>query len=881
MALERSYRRLFRLGFGKRSAEEEMDEEIDAHLRLSAEEFVRRGATPEEARRMAEARFGDLGQARTDLRAGAREREVHRRQRDTIGALLSDLRFAFTQIRRSPGFSALAILTLALGIGLTTATFSLVNGVLLQPLPLQQPDQLVALQSRDSAGSEIEVVSAGNVEDWRRSSRALEDAAYYMGRPMSVGLDAGMTRISGQLVSASFFEVVRPTLLLGRGLTAQEVEDQAGVTVVSEALWLQLGADSTLAKPLRLEGQQVQVVGVVRAGSEYPAGTALWAGVVTPPETGAMRNNVNWLAVGRLKQGVTLEQARTDLDRVAREIRERIPEGIYSFGVGVKPLVQYVARDSDRMLRLLMLAVAGVLLVACANLAAANLGRGAGRSREFAVRVALGAGRLRLIQQVLIEQGCLALLGGAIGSWLGWIGVRSILVSWASQIPRADEVTFDLRVLAFAIVVSVIAGVVAGIAPALRSSQVSPYAVMSSGTRSASGGRGLPGAWLIAGEIALALTLLTGAGLLVRSFRQLLARDVGFRLSVVTAEAGLSRADFGSPDAAAQYWSGVVRELGTLPGVQSVGVATWIPMGAAGRTFIEVSGRSGTGEGAGYRIVGGDYFPALGISLRGGRLFDARDSRDAPRTVVINQEMAEKFWPGEDPIGRQVRALSMERAPDGTSPWLTVIGVVSNVRHWGMEDEVDPEMYVEVRQVPQWAYGMTAVVRGSGPANELVSTVRNRLRELNPNVGFVMGTLQERMDRSLANRRFVMSVLTGFSVLALVLASIGLYAVLSYSITRRTRELAVRSALGATRGQLVRLVFGNAARVVLTGAVIGLGGSMVLGWSMRVFLVEIEPFDPITLSGSVLVLFAVSALAVLVPARRATRTHPATALQSE
>lgn len=883
MSDERPYRRWMRLPLGgAKQAEDEMDEEIDTHLQLCVESLVKQGVPEAEARRRAAERFGDLDAARLRLRAGARERELTRRGRDHRGAMLADVRVALGQMKRAPGYTLLAILTLALGIGLTTATFSLVNGILLRPLALAQPDRLVALASVDSTGREFPVVSSGNWADWRQYSRALEDAALYMSRPMTIGTAEGATRLQGQYVSGSFFRVVRPEFLLGRGFTEAEIKAQSAVLVISEGLWRQLGSDTSLTRPIRVDGVERQVVGVVRGGSAYPDDAMAWVGFDPVPGAGAMRNNVNWFAVGRLKAEVSLAQARADLDRVAQDIRARAPEALYSFGVGVTPLQDFIIGDTSRILQLLMLSVAAVLLVACANLAAANLGRGAARAREFAVRVALGAGRGRLVQQVLVEQLCLSLLGGAIGSWLGWVGVRVVLMNWAAQIPRSDDVAFDGVVLVFAIAVSLIAGVLAGLAPAIRGSQVKPYAVMSSGTRSATGGRGLPGASLIAGEIALALVLLTAAGLLLRSFQRLINRDLGFELSVVTAEAGLTRSEFTSPDAAAQYWYTAMEELRSLPGVQAVGVGTWIPLANGGSTFLEIAGSASKGQGAGYRIVGGDYFPALGIPLLAGRLLDARESRDAARTVVINQRMADTYWPGESPLGRQVRAVSMESGISGApTPWLTVVGVVGNVRHWGREATQEPEMYVDVRQVPAWAYGMTVVVRGAGSTGDLARSVRARLQQVNPNVGFVMGTLQERAERSLSNRRFAMSVLTGFSLLALVLASIGLYSVLSYSVARRTRELAVRSALGATRRQLVVLVFGSAGRVVMAGIVVGLVGSFLLARSMRVFLVDITPFDPLSFAGAALVLVLVSATAVVVPALRATRSDPQIALQSE
>jgi putative ABC transport system permease protein len=784
-------------------------------------------------------------------------------------------------MRRAPGFSLLSVLTLALGIGLTTATFTLVNGVLLRPLALQRPAELVALFSRDSIGHDIPVVSAGNWNDWREQATSLQSTALHMPRSMAVGAADGAIRVPGEIVTAKFFETLQPQFLLGRPFSDDELLAHEPVVVVSEGLWRQLGGDSTLSRAVRIDGVEHRMVGVVRGGTEYPAGTSIWGPVQPGPEFGAMRNNIGWSAVARLKPGVSSAVAAQDLGRIADDIRSRIPEALYSYGVGVVPLQQYVVGDAGEMLRLLMLAVAAVLLIACANLAAANLGKGAARSREFAMRIALGAGRARLIQQILIEQLVLALAGGVVGSWLAWASVHAVTTRWGAEIPRAAGVDFDLRVLLFALGVSILAGVLAGIAPALRGSDARPQGLMS-GDRTASGGSGLPGAWLIGGEIAIALVLLTGAGLLLRSFQRLLDRELGYQVQVATVEAGLPRARFETPDRAAQFWDHALVELQALPGVTAAGAANWIPFGGDGGTFLEVAGRSGPNGGARYRAVGGDYFAALGVPLLAGRVIGSADAPGAPRVVVINQRMADLYWPGENPLGRQVRAVSMEPPVGGVpTAWLTVVGVVGNVRHWGLESDLSPEMYVAYRQVPQWAYGLTAVVRGSGRAEGLLTSISARMRQLDPDVAVVVGTLEERMDRSLANRRFVMTVLSGFSLFALVLAAIGLYAVLSYAVSRRTRELAVRSALGATRRQLLALVWRGALRVVLAGMIAGLGGALLLSRSLASFLVDITPFDPTAFAFAAMVLLLISAFATLIPALRATRSDPLIALQQD
>jgi putative ABC transport system permease protein len=405
---------------------------------------------------------------------------------------------------------------------------------------------------------------------------------------------------------------------------------------------------------------------------------------------------------------------------------------------------------------------------------------------------------------------------------------------------------------------------------------------MSGGNRNAGGGRGLPGAGLITIEIALARVLLTGAGLLLRSFQHLMERRLGFGVEVVTAEAGLTQVAFPGAEQRIGFWHRTLAELGSLPGVSAAGVATWLPLAPAGATFVEISGREVPNAGAGYRVIGGEYFQALDIPLLAGRFLGEEDGAGANRVALINQSMASKFWPGQNPIGRQVRAVSMEPAENGIpSPWLTIVGVVGDVRHWGMESEPTPELYVDYRQVPRWATQMSVIVRGSGRAAPLVPLVQRRLQQLDLGVALVMGTLKQRLDQSLANRRFVMAVLTGFSVLAVMLAAIGLYAVLAYSVSRRTRELAVRTALGATRSQLLRLIFVGVARVVGLGVVLGVAGALLLSRAMMSFLVDISPADPASFLLAVLLLLAIAGFAVSVPALRATRSDPLAALKQE
>lgn len=877
------FRRLFRLPLrGRWHAERELDDELEAHLQLCIDDLVRRGASPDEARALAAARFGDLPAARHRLRAGARRRDAALRQRDRVGGLVADLRVAWRRARRAPGATVLTLLTLALGIGLTTATFTLVDGVLLRPLPFTEPDRLVSLTGRDSLGRDVVVVSSANWLDWRRASRLMDGMALHFDRSLSIVTPDGAQRVRGEVVSGNFFEVLRTHFLAGRPFDEDEAQRHLPVAVVSEALWRRVGgADAVVPVPLRVGDSTYSVVGVVADGYGYPAGTELWITTAFHAEVGAARNNVNWLAIGRLRNGVTTARGQEELDRIARGIHERDPVALYSYGVNVRALRDVVVGNAGTYLPLLMLAVVAVLLIACSNLAAANLARGASRSREFAVRTALGAGRGRLVQQLLVEQLLLALAGGAVGIWLAWVAVRANLAAWLSSIPRVAGVHLHPGIVLFAVVISLTAGVVTGLAPATRGSRVAPQAMLSSGARATAAG-GTAGPFLIAGEIALALVLLTASALLIRSFRALVERDLGFDPRVATAEADLSAGRFPTPTGAVAYWEGAMRTLRATPGIDAVGVANWIPLHSAGLGFVEITGRDVPGAGAGYRAVSAGYFTAMRIPLLTGRLFDATDGPNSRRVVVINHRMAERYWPGESPLGKTVRALSQEGFRPGVpAPLLTVVGVVGDVRHYGFESTPDPEMYVDYRQVPWRAYGMTAVVRGTMPLDHVEATVRRLLHALDPGVAVDIGSLSARLDAELAGRRFTLSVLSGFGTCALVLAAIGLYALLSYAVAVRTRELALRAALGATRGQQLALVTRAAGRVVLVGAVAGILAALGVARAMRSLLVDVQPLDARAFAASLVVLVVVAAVAVVVPAWRAARLDPMVALQAE
>jgi predicted permease len=809
------------------------------------------------------------------------------KRRDSFASFQRDLVHALRQRRRTPGLTTVAILTLALGIGLTTAVYALVNGVLLRSLPFPEPERLVVLQSVDSAGRSISRVSATNWFDWKEGNRTLTSAALYSVDRSSVVAGREAMRVSSVWVSPELFEVLGTGFLIGRTFDPDEVLRNAGGVIVSEGFWRRhLGASRDPGLTLQVDGLPMDVIGVVREDQVFPEGAEIWTAYRHRPQS---RNNINWYAVGRLAPGVTPAQAQGDLSAVARRILESEPATLYSYGVHVVPLHDWLVGDSTSLLLLLMGSAALVLLIACVNLASTNLARGTQQLREMAVRAALGATGQRLVRQVLVDHVLVALVGGAAGALLAWGLVRGVAFMASSHLPRTAEIGIDWRVLLVAFVVSSVAGLLTGILPALQAARAAPNNAIGGGTRgSVAGGRGLPGRMLVGAEIAMALMLVTGAGLLVQSLRSVLARPLGFETEgVVTARVFLGGPRYArDTDAAMAYWRNLLGGLREIPGIQGASLANWVPLVRGGTGFIEIAGRDIPGAGAGYRVISDGYFETLGMSLIAGRSFDERDATDGPRVVVINRMMAERFWPGASPLGGQVRALSMEFGVAGAPPpWLTVIGVVNDVRHFGYESDPAPEMFVLYRQLaptmPFRVRELTALVRGNGSAERLIGAVRERLASVDPTIPADIGFLRTEAARVTASRRFVMSVMSAFGGLSLLLAGIGIYGVLSFSVARRTRELAVRAALGADRASLLSLIIRSGATVVVAGAAAGLIGAYFLSRLMSNQLYEVSPRDPWVLATATLMVATVGLIATIIPARRATRADPMVALREE
>jgi putative ABC transport system permease protein len=865
------------------SAASEMDDEIAAHQQLHADDLIRSGFPPTEATRQAAERVGRLYAARDELHHAARRREAQLRHRDWWGGVAGDLKFALRQIRRNAGYFALAVLTLALGIGMTTAIFTLVERVVLQPLPLRDPGALVTIRGLDSLKEQVWTVSNDDWLDWKAGSHSFSAMAL-QSDPYRVTVRTGdsATRVTETPVSSDFFQTIGARFVAGRPFTAAEA-DAGDVMVITERLWrAYLRADPSLSRPLSPGG--TRVVGVVADGAEFPADVQIWLPMkVVSYGGGGTRNNINSVAVARLNPGVTADQAAADLSRVSRGIRARDPAGIYDFGAAVIPLQTAIVGGTATSLRLLGVGVALVMLIVCANLAIATLGRGSGRRDEMAIRTALGASQSRLVAQLVVEQLLLAGVGCLGGLVLAWGLVHAIVTRWGTQIPRAGEIHLDVGVLAFAIVVALLVGLVSGVVPAIRSSRVSLQHAMKEGGRQTTGGK-QPGAIaLVMFEFALAVALVSGAGLLLRSFGQLVGRDLGFSRNLATAEITMLGGPYRDSTFRLATWDRLAAAYSAIPGVQRVGIANQTPLGEGFSGFIAIDGSPNTVGGAGYRTINEGYLGALGLHLLRGRNFGPEDAPGAARGVIINQAMARKYWPGQDPLGHRVQASSME-AGNGVHAeapaWLTVVGVVSDVRQRGFAVEPAPEMYVSFRQAPQWrTVSMTLVVGAARPAAQLLAALRAKTREVDPRLGVDLDTMARRLDESLASRTLTMSLLSAFALLALLLAALGVYAVLSYLVTRRSREIALRAALGAQRSRILSLIVGQGMRIAGLGILAGIVAAAVLSRVLTALLVDVSAVDPIAFVGAVVILAMIAFLAALIPALRAMRLDPMAVLK--
>ncbi len=869
----RTLRRRFRSLIAGQALDRELDEELRSHVELETEHNIGRGMSPDDARTAALREFGGL----------TRTREYARDSRGVrpLEELGRDLRIGARSLRRSPAFTVVAVLTLALGIGISTAVFSLVDGVLLRPLPYPQADRLVRLYERDNSHDRMAVAGA-NANDIVATSRKLSAVAYYNRWPTTVLGGDRAQRVPVASVSPGFFSVLQVGALRGRLPAAEEATPEGNaVAVVSNRFWQNsLGGADIANLTLRLDGAVVPVIGVMPANFDFPAGADVW---VPTLDENPYRTAHNWSMIGRLAPGATIAQVQAELDPFFQRLKASLGKDVDAEGIAVVNLHDDLAQRSRSLLVILMGAVGLVLLVACVNLASANLARGEARRQELAMRSALGAGRGRLVRLVFTEQLVVAMLGGAVGVVFAFLLTRALLVVGGTTVPSYAEVGVNGRVLLFSVAATAVAALLIGLAPAWQAGGDLRGAIAGGGDRPTArggGSRRLRGI-LVGTEVALALALLVGAGLLVKSMQTLLAQDIGFRSEgVLTATVSLPPSEYRDSVQIMSYVDRTLATLRSLPGVTAAGVISPIPMGGGGgNTAFAADGGEDFMGYADYRVVDSAVFRVLGIPLREGRNFGPADNAGAPHVALVNEAFVKKFWPDGKVIGHRIRPPGMD---SHGKDWLTIVGVVGDVRQSRLDAPPAPAMYVNATQRPENLLGDATFVVSSGLSlAAITANVRDVFREMDPNVPARLQPLDEMVRGSLADRRFSTLVLGTFAALALFLAAVGIYGVLAYSVARRQKEIGLRMALGAHQARVRGMVLADAMRWVLPGIVVGLVAAVALTRLLRSMLYEVSATDPIVFIAVALLLLFVAALAAWIPARRATRVSPMLALRGD
>ena len=796
-----------------------------------------------------------------------------------------DLRFAARGLIRTPAFSVVAVATLALGIGATTAMFSVVNGVLLSALPYPHAERLVELNERFvyEGRSGTASVSAPNFADWRRQSKSIELMTSFRGGEETILGLAEPVRAKLYAVSGDYFHLFEGTPILGRTFVPDEsAESGAPVSVVSYAFWQsQLGGRRDLSSVhLQAWGSTYTVVGVMPRGFGYPDDAEVWI-PLEPLNRGMGRDSHNDETIGRLAPGVSVAQAEAEMQGIAGRLAREYPEHNAAVGAQVAGLRDALVGPVRTYLRLLLGAVVVVLLVACVNLASANLARATGRSRELTIRTVLGAGRGRLARQLLTENILIAVVGGALGVLLAHWLVRTLLALSPTSLPRAHDIGISAPVLVFSIGVTIVTGLLIGLLPAMQVGRTDLRAAVAAGGRASAVGRSGMRRALVATEVLLAVLLLVSAGLLVRSFRALLDERAGFDpAGVLAIDVSLPETRYPNGGMRATYYTQALAALRAIPGVEHVGFINIAPLTRGGfGGGMAVDGRPDVPiRYADYRLVSPDYFATMRIPLVAGRLFTDADDSTSQHVTIINETMAKKFFPGENPLGKRLIELGMDSHRDIP---LTVVGIVGDVRASDLAKPAMPQHFISYRQRPERAFSGVFVARTSVPPSTIGSVARSQLRLLDSNVLMRIETAVDVRARSLADRRFTMTVLAGFALLALALAAIGIYGVLSYSVARRTREIGVRMALGAAKGSVVRMVLGDSLAPVVAGAAAGVVAALALTRLMRALLYGVSATDPMTFAAGVAVLLGVGVLASVIPAARAARVDPMEALRDE
>jgi predicted permease len=816
-----------------------------------------------------------------------------------IETFAQDVRFALRVLRKSPGFAAVAVLTLALGIGATTAVFSVVYGVLLRPLPYPNSDRIVALFEVNYKGGQMHFADP-NFSDLRAGNRSLEAVAEYGAYTEAISGGAQAVRGIVADVSADFFRAIGVEPAMGRGFeAADETPGAAPVAMVSYGFWRQeLGASQDLSPfKLRIADRLYSVAGVMPAGFSYPGSVDVWfpRGLDKPNPS---RTAHNWSVIGRLRDGVTLAEARTDISAVgARILRETGIRGNFAMrGFTAVPLQDSITGSVRPALLILMGAVGFLLLVACANVANLLLSQASARERELAIRAALGADRTRLVRQLLTEALLLSVSAGLIGVAAAFEGVRALVALAPANLPRLDSVSVSVPVLLFSLGISLAVALGLGLFTALRATAAAPQGALAEGGRQQAGtlrGQRL-GRAIVMAQLAITLALVVGAGLLARSLLRVLSVNPGFRTErILTMELAMPPVDDPASKIRQIAFNNTLFErLSAIPGVSDVSAACVAPLvrGLPNGTFAEMNpgqepkhmedlesifkqtARAGEADDC---TVTDSYFRVMGIPLIRGRMFDERDTESAPHVALISESLARVQWPGQDPIGHMLEFGNM----DGDLRLLTIVGIVADVHEGGLESPIEPTVYVNMQQRPDDHF--TVLLRTDADPTAVFAAARTVMHDLAPDSPPRFRTFVQIYSASISSRRFNVSLMGVFAAAALLLAIAGTYGVMAYSVTRRTREIGVRMALGASRADVMAMVLGQGIRTAAVGVAIGIAGALALTRLMQSMLFGVTANDPLTFAGAAIVLSAVALLACYVPARRAMRVDPMVALRHE
>ena len=886
-------RSLLRNLLSSRRVEGDLDEEIQSHLEMLTAEKVRAGLPPTEAQRAARIELGGVEQVKEQVR--------EERLGGWLPSVLSDSRYAFRQLRKNPGFTVVAVLTLALGIGATTAIFSVVDGVLLRPLPYRDPNRIMAVFEVTSKGRPWRLADP-NFDDFRDQSRSFQAIAKYNNTIASVSGASQPTRTAVARVSAGFLKVFEVAPILGRDFDAGDAAKGAGPTaLVSQGYWKQyLGAPRDLSQAsLKVDNTVFSVIGVLPAGFRFPADADLWLPADIEGES-ASRTSHNYSAVARLREGVTVEQARRDISAIARRIHESSSErNDYLLKDGtVVPLRDAITGKARSALLVLLAAVGFLLLVACANVANLLLAQVSVRERELATRSALGAARGRLIRQFLTEAFLLSLVGGGLGVLGAFGGVAGLVALAPANLPRLDSVAISIPVLVFAFLLSTAVAAGLGAFTAARATSGDLRESLAEGGRGQAGSQGSQrlGRAIVAAQIAITLVLVVGAGLFGRSLMKVLEVNPGFRVdNVVTMDVALPWADWNDPKTKAGqaiFYSNLINRLQQIPGVRQVGATSGLPLdgGHPDGMFLLATPdeipkamdgllalfrqKDRTGR-ADFCAATNGYFQVLGIPLVRGRIFDERDGADAPHVALITESLARDRWPDQDPLGRTIEFGNM----DGDLRVLTIVGIVGDTHEYGLDVPPVPTVYVNLFQRPRSAISVTML---SDAETGLVAPAARRiLQDMNPEIPARFRTLSQVYSASLGSRRFNVVLIGFFAITALLLATTGVFGVMAYSVSRRTREIGVRVALGAATADVLRMILGQGSRAIFLGVAIGIAGSLALTRTVESLLFGVTATDPLTFGGVTLLLVASALLACYIPARRATKVDPMVALRYE